>query len=70
MCVCGCVGACMCACVCVCDWPAKRDKVGTTYSISQNDTDLEYCVQYLLSVSRMMLPMELVIHGNNFTYLA
>ena len=31
--------------------PAKRDQVGTKYTISQHDTYLEYCVQYLLSVS-------------------
>ena len=69
--MCVCVGACMCACVCVCVTGQQKGTKWaqhiTKYSISQNDTDLEYCVQYLLSVSRMILPMELLIHGNNFT---
>ena len=46
------------------------DQVGTKYTISQNDTYLEYCVQYLLSVSCMMLPMELLINGKTSTYIA
>ena len=50
--------------------PAKRDQVGTKYIISQNDKKLEYCLQYLLSVTCVMLPMELLIHGKTFTYIA
>ena len=50
--------------------PAKRDQVGTKYSISQNGTLLEFCVQYLLSVSCKMLPMKIFIDGENFTYTA
>ena len=50
--------------------PAKRDQVGTKYTISQNGTYLELCVQYLLSVSCKMLPMKLLIDGKKFTYIA
>ena len=50
--------------------PVKRDQVGTEHTISQNNTYLEYCVQYLLSVSCIMLPMELLIDGKKFTYIA
>ena len=49
---------------------AKRDQVGTKYTISQNGTYLELCVQYLLSVSCKMLPMKLLINGHHFTYIA
>ena len=45
-----------------CDRPAKRDQVGTEYTISQNGTYLEFCVQYLLSVS-------CVLDGRNFIYI-
>ena len=48
--------------------PAERDQVGTKYTISQNSTYLEFCVQYLLSVSYKMLPMKLLINGN-FIYI-
>ena len=50
--------------------PAKRDQVGTKYTISQNGTYLEFCVQYLYSVSCTMLPMKLCIDGKNYTYIA
>ena len=50
--------------------PAKRDQVGTKYIISQNGTYLEFCAQYLLSVSCKMLPMKLLIDGKNFTLVA
>ena len=50
--------------------PAKRDQVGTKYTNSQNGTYLEFCVQYLLSVSYKMLPMKLLTDGKNFTYIA
>ena len=50
--------------------PAKRDQVGTKYTISQIGTYLEFCVQYLISVSCTMLPMTLFIDGKNFTYIA
>ena len=50
--------------------PAKRDQVGTKYTISQNGTYLEFCVEYLLSVSCKMLPMKLLIDGKMFTYIA
>ena len=50
--------------------PAKRDQVGTMYIISRNRTYLEFCVQYLLSVSCKMLPMNLFIYGKNVTYVA
>ena len=41
--------------------PAKRDQVGTKYTISQYGTYHEFYVQYLLSVSCKMLPMQLLI---------
>ena len=45
--------------------------MGTKYTISQNGTYLEYCIQFfLLSVSFKMLPMKLLIDGKNFTYIA
>ena len=47
----------------------KRDQVGTKYTISQNGTYLEFCVEYLLSVSCKMLPMKLLIDGKIFTYI-
>ena len=49
--------------------PAKRDQVGTKYIISQNGTYLEFCVQYLLSVSCKMLPMKVFIYGKIFIYI-
>ena len=45
------------------------DQVGTKYTISQNGTYVEFCVQYLFSVSCTILPMKLFIDGKNFTYL-
>ena len=50
--------------------PAKRDQVGTKYTISQNGTYLEFYVQYLLSISCKMLLIKLLIDGQNFTYIA
>ena len=50
--------------------PAKRDQVGTKNTISQNGTYLEFCVQYLLSVSCRMLPVKLLIDGTNVTDIA
>ena len=50
--------------------PAKRDQVGTKYIISQNGTYLEFCVQYLFSVSCRMLLMQLLIDCKKFTYIA
>ena len=50
--------------------PAKRDQVGTRYIISQNRTYLEFWVYYSLSVNCKMLLMQLVIDGENFTYIA
>ena len=50
--------------------PAKRDQVGTKYTISQNGTYFEFCVQYSLYVSCNMLPMKLFIDGEMFTYIA
>ena len=50
--------------------PAKRDQVGTKYTISQNGTYLEFCVQYLFSFSCRILPMQLLIDSKNFTYIA
>ena len=50
--------------------PAKRDQVGTKYTISQNITYLEFYAQYLLSISYEMLHMKLLIDGKNFTYKA
>ena len=46
--------------------PVKRDQVGTKYTISQNGTYLEFCVQYSLSVSCEMFPMKLLIDGKTF----
>ena len=50
--------------------PAKRDQVGTKYTTSQNGTYLEFCVEYLHSVSYTMLPMKLCIDVENVTYIA
>ena len=52
--------------------PGKRDQlqVGTKYTISQNGTYLEFCVQYFLSVSCKMLPMKLLCDDKNFTCIA
>ena len=50
--------------------PAKRDQVGTKYTNSHNGKYIEFCVQYLLSVSCKMLPMKLLTDGKNFTYIA
>ena len=50
--------------------PAKRDQVGTKYTTSQNGTYLEFCVQYVNSVSCTMLPMKLCIDVENCTYIA
>ena len=50
--------------------PAKRDQVGTKNTISQNGPYLEFCVQYLLSVSCRTLPVKLLIDETNFTYIA
>ena len=50
--------------------PAKRDQVGTKYTISQNGTYLEFCVKCLHSVSCTMLPMKLCVDGENYTYIA
>ena len=50
--------------------PAKRDQVGTKYTISQNGIYLEFCVQYLLSVNCKILLMKLLIDAKNFTYIA
>ena len=47
---------------------AKRDQVGTVYTNSHNGTYLEFCVQYLISVSCKMLPMKLLTDGKHFTY--
>ena len=48
--------------------PAKRDQVGTKHTNSHNGTYLEFCVQYLLSVSCKMLPMKLLADDKDFTY--
>ena len=50
--------------------PAKRDQVGTKYTILQNGTYLEFYVQYLLAVSCKMLPMKLSVDSKGFTYMA
>ena len=47
--------------------PAKRDQVGTKYTISQNGKYVEFFGQYLVSVSCKMLPIILRIEGKNFT---
>ena len=54
----------------ICDRASKRDQVGTKYTISQNDTYVEFCVQYLHSVSCTMLPMKMCIGGKNCTCIA
>ena len=46
-----------------CDRASERDQVGTTYTISQNGTYLEFYIQYFLSVSCTMLPIKLSIDG-------
>ena len=50
--------------------PAKTDQVGTKYTISQNGKYLEFCVQYLLSVSYKRLRITLCIDGKTFTSTA
>ena len=50
--------------------PAKRDQVGTKYTTSQNGTYLEFCVEYLHSVSCAMLPMKFCIDVENCMYIA
>ena len=50
--------------------PAKRDKVGSKYSISQNGSYFEFGIHYLLSVSCKMFPMNRYSDGKNFTYIA
>ena len=53
--------------------PAKRDQVGTCttkYTLSQNGEYLEFCAQYLVSVSYNMLPIKLCIVHINFTSIA
>ena len=47
--------------------PDKRDQVGTKYTKSQNSKYLEFCVQYLVSVSCNLLPIKLFIYGTIFT---
>ena len=37
------------------------DQVGTTYTSSQNGKYIEFCVEYLLSVSCNMFPIKLSI---------
>ena len=56
----------------ICDWAQRKgsDQVGTKYTISQNGTYLEFCVQYLLSVSCKILPIKLLIDIQYFTYIA
>ena len=46
--------------------PAKKDQVGTKYTISQNYTYLKFCVQYLLSVSFEMQHTKVFIDGKMF----
>ena len=50
--------------------PAKRNQVGTKYIISQNGKYLEFCVQYLLSISCKLLAIELFFDGENFTSIS
>ena len=50
--------------------PAKRDQVGTKYTILQNDKYLEFYAQYLVSVNCKMLPITLYSDGKNFTSVA
>ena len=50
--------------------PAKRDQVGTKYTISHNGKYLEFCAHYLLSVSSKVLPIKLCIDGKNVTSVA
>ena len=50
--------------------PAKRDQVGTKYTISLNGKYLEFCVQYLVSVSCTTLPIKLCFDGKIFTLIA
>ena len=68
--VCTLLYVCAFALVYVVTGPAKKDQVGTKYTISQNGTYLEYCVQYLLSVNYKILPMKILIDGKNFSYIA
>ena len=50
--------------------PAKRDQVGTKYTISQNGKYLEFYAQYLVAVNCKMLRIKLYIDGKNFTSIA
>ena len=50
--------------------PAKRDQVGTKYTISQNGKYLDGCVHHLVSVNCKMLSIKLYIDGKNFISIA
>ena len=50
--------------------PAKRDKDGTKYIISQNGKYLEFCVQYLVYVSSNLLPIKLCVYDKTFYPIA
>ena len=50
--------------------PAEMDQVGTKYSLSQNGKYLEFCVQYLVSLRCIMLPVKMCIDDKNFTIKA
>ena len=50
--------------------PAKRDQVGTKYTISQNGKYLEICVHYLLSITCTLLAIKVFIHGKSFILIA
>ena len=53
-----------------CDQASEKRPSGNKYTISQNGTYLEVCVEYSLSVSCKMLPMKLLIDGKTLTYIA
>ena len=50
--------------------PAKKDQVGTKYTISENHKYLTFCVQHLLFVSYKMLPIKLFVDDKNFISMA
>ena len=50
--------------------PVKRDQVGTKYTTTQNGKYLEFCEQYLHSVTCTIFPMKLCIDVENCTYIA
>ena len=50
--------------------PAKRDQVGTKYTISHNGKYFDVCVYYLVSVNCKIFPITLYMADKNFISIA